>query len=457
MNITVIGGGPGGYVAAIQAAILGGAVTLIEKQTVGGTCLNRGCIPTKALLAGTDMLNTTQHAGTFGVHFTDAPHANYGEIVARKDQVVGQLVGGVQFLLKKRGIKIVTGTAQLKSATAVEVTKPDGTVEIVESERIILATGSVPVVPEMFAYDGEMIFTSNEALAQSTQPDTIIIVGGGVIGCEFAQFYARMGTKVTIIEMADHILPLEDADAAQTLKKALKAQGVVIYEKNGVASVKKADGMVTVLLQSGDTVQASCMLVSVGRKAYTEGLGLEALDIATEKGKIVVDDHMRTNVPGIYAIGDLVDTMSLAHVASREGTVAAQNALGQNQSVSYHAVPRCIYTAPEVAGVGLTEAEATKLGIAYRKGMFRFAGIGKAIVANQTAGFVKVLTNEQDVIIGASIIGAHATELIGEMTVLVHAGVTATQAGQIIHAHPTFCEALMEAIHDVHGQSAHAY
>ncbi len=440
-KITIIGAGPGGYVAALKAAILGADVTLIEKDKLGGTCLNRGCIPTKALLAGADVL---------GIN-------DFSEISKRKDSIVKQLVGGVGFLTQNRRVKVIQGTARLTSATRVSVAMEDGSSQTVEADKIILATGSIPAVPGFIPYDGDLIMTSDEALALETLPDSMTIIGGGVIGCEFGQFYARNGVKVNMVEMMPHILPEEDDETAKVLAKALKKDGVQIYAGTKSERIEAENGKVHVTLSDGTILESDKLLVSIGRVAFTEGLGLDAVGIKTEKGKIVVNDKMETSVPGIYAIGDIVDTPLLAHVASREGMAAVENALGGSRSVSYRAIPRCIYTSPEVAAVGMTEKKAREAGIQVEIGQFAFSGLGKAMVINETTGFVKIMTDENDVIIGASIVGPHATDMISELTLAVHVGMTAETLGDVIHPHPTLSEAIMEAAHDVHKQSVHSF
>lgn len=457
MKIAVLGGGPGGYVAALYAAIKGAEVTLIEKESFGGTCLNRGCIPTKAFLKGTEALKETNEAAQFGIIGGTQAEVDYAKIYNRKELIVTQLVGGVGFLLKKRGVKVVNGFGKLVTNHTIEVTKQNGEVEQIEADKVILATGSNPVIPPMFGYDGKLVYSSDEALKMQTLPKSVIIVGGGVIGCEFGQFYARMGVDVTIVELAEHILPLEDKDVAETLKKALKAEGIKILEKIGIQSVTKSEGVVSAELTNGEVVQAEGMLLSVGRKANITKMGFEELNIETSKGKIVVNEKMETSVTDVYAIGDIVDTPFLAHVASREGIVAVENALGYNSKMSYKAIPRCIYTSPEVSAVGITEAQAKQMGITYKVGKFNFAGIGKAMVAGKTEGFVKVIVDDKGIIVGGQIVGAHATELLGELTMAVHIGLHIDVASEIVHAHPTMSEAIMEAFHDVEGHSVHQY
>lgn len=455
MKVIVIGGGPGGYEAAIKAAKLGAQVILIEKDKLGGTCLNRGCIPTKALLASSDILNEIKEATRFGIQIEGEVSENFSDIIERKNKLILQLSKGIEFLLNKNGVRYVKGTGRLLDRRRVEVTADDFK-EVMEADRIILATGSIPVCPEIFGYDGKNVITSDEVLSFRKVPDSIIIVGGGVIGCEIGQFLKRMGSEVTIVEMMPHILPLEDTDVAKQLERQFKKEKIRLITGEGISSVRVNGNRVIAGLKDGKELEADVLMVSIGRKPFTQGLGLENAGIRTDKrGMIPVNKKMETCVEGIYAIGDLVASPALAHVASKEGLIAAENAVGGSREVSYHAVPICVYTDPEIASVGINEAEADKKGICYKIGTFDFRGLGKAQVMNKIQGFVKVLTDKKDRLIGASIVGPSATELLAELTLAVHLGLTAEQVGDVIHPHPSLCEALMEALHDVHGQSIH--
>ncbi len=455
MKIVVIGAGPGGYEAAIKAAKLGAKVTVVEKNELGGTCLNRGCMPTKSLLASSEVLTTVNNAEKFGVYVDGEVNADFSGMIKRKDKLVSQLVKGIGFLFKKNGIEVVEGVGKLVEKNKIEVTSNDNSKEILEADRIILATGSVPVCPGIFNYDGKHVITSDEVLNLEKAPGSIIIVGGGVIGCEIGQFLRRLGTKVTIVEMMPQILPMEDEDVAKQLIRQFKKDKIKVITGKGITSVNVKDNRVIAGMDDA-SLEADIMMVSIGRKPFTEGLGLENVGIETDKrGRIPVNKKMETCVEGIYAIGDIVDTPFLAHVASKEGLIAAENAMGGNKEAVYHAVPRCVYTEPEVAAVGLTEAEAEKANITYKTGSFDFRGLGKAQAIDKIQGFVKVITDENDKIIGASVVGPHATDLLAELTLAVHFGLTAEQVGEVIHPHPTLCEAIMEALHDVHGQSVH--
>ncbi|MFZ7132748.1 MAG: dihydrolipoyl dehydrogenase [Eubacteriales bacterium] len=456
MKIAVIGGGPGGYEAAILAAKKGAQVTVIEKDRVGGTCLNRGCIPTKALLAASDVLETVKESEKFGVTINGAVENNFAKTMERKDGIVHQLVSGIEFLFKSNNVTLIKGIGKLIDKNTIEVTKEDGSKEKETYDKIILATGSVPVCPGVFQYDGQKVITSDEVLFLKTPPKSIIIVGGGVIGCEIGQFLRRMGTEVTVVEMVKQILPLEDEDVSKQLLRQFKKEKMKVITGNGIAKVEKQDDKVIAELQNGKIIEAEIMLVCIGRRGYTDNLGLDAAGIATdERGAVIVNKKMETNIEGIYAIGDIVKTPLLAHVASKEGLTAVQNIFGADKEMTYKAVPRCVYTEPEVAGVGLTESDCKEQNISYHIGTFDFRALGKAQAIGKIGGFVKVICDNNDVIIGASVVGPHGTDLLTELTLAVHLGLTAEQVGDVIHAHPSLSESLMEALHDVHGESIH--
>lgn len=453
MKITIIGAGPGGYEAAIMAAKLGAEVTVIEKKEVGGTCLNIGCIPTKSLLTSADVLTTSLEAEKFGV-CNDHTTVELKQIIERKDKLVTGLVKGIEFLFESNGVNLVRGIGKLIDSKTVEVQLNDGGAEILVSDKILLATGSIPICPEMFHYDGEKVITSTEALALKTPPKSMIVVGGGVIGCELGQFFNHLGTKITIVEMADQILSFEDESVAKQLLRQFKREKIKVLTATGVTDVKVEDSGVVVTLTNGVILEAEMMLLSIGRSSYSKGLNLEASGIKVDsKGQIEVDERLETSVKGIYAVGDLINTPYLAHVASKEGIIAAENMLGKNKTAVHKAIPRCVYTDPQIAAVGLTEKEAQQKGINYKTGSFDFRALGKAQIIGKIQGQVKIIVDEQDVIIGASIIGPEATDLLAELTMAVHLGLTAEVLGDVIHPHPTLSEAIMEALHDVHGMS----
>ncbi|MBN8048622.1 dihydrolipoyl dehydrogenase [Paraclostridium bifermentans] len=457
MKVAVIGGGPGGYVAAIKAAMLGAEVTVIEKRKVGGTCLNVGCIPTKALLASSSLISSIKEAKDFGIHINGEVEANFDDIMNRKNKVVSQLISGIEFLFEKRGIKLVNGFGKLVDTNKIEVNKEDGSKELVEADKIILANGSQPVILPMFPYDGDKIITSDEALNLKDVPKSLLIVGGGVIGCEFGQFFRALGTEVTIVEMFDQLLPLEDKDVAKQLQRQFKKDKIKVMTGVKIEKCEIVDNEVVATLSNGKEVKAEKALLSIGRKPYLDNSGIEDIGIQLERGKVIVNENLETNVKGIYAIGDIINTPFLAHVASKEGLVAAQNAVcGNSKTVNYAAVPRCVYTEPEVAGVGKTEKELQENGIEYNTGQFDFRALGKAQAIGHFQGFIKILADENDKIIGASIVGPHATDLLTELSLAVHLGLTVEEVGDVIHAHPTLSEGIMEALHDVHGECVHA-
>ncbi|MEW8961763.1 dihydrolipoyl dehydrogenase [Paraclostridium dentum] len=457
MKVAVIGGGPGGYVAAIKAAMLGAEVTVIEKRKVGGTCLNVGCIPTKALLASSSLISSIKEAKDFGIHINGEVESNFDDIMNRKNKVVSQLISGIEFLFEKRGIKLVNGFGKLVDTNKIEVNKEDGSKELVEADKIILANGSQPVILPMFPYDGDKIITSDEALNLKDVPKSLLIVGGGVIGCEFGQFFRALGTEVTIVEMFDQLLPLEDKDVAKQLQRQFKKDKIKVMTGVKIEKCEIVDNEVIATLSNGKEVKAEKALLSIGRKPYLDNSGIEDIGIELERGKVIVNENLETNVKGIYAIGDIINTPFLAHVASKEGLVAAQNAVcGNSKTVNYAAVPRCVYTEPEVAGVGKTEKELQENGIEYNTGQFDFRALGKAQAIGHFQGFIKILADKNDKIIGASIVGPHATDLLTELSLAVHLGLTVEEVGDVIHAHPTLSEGIMEALHDVHGECVHA-
>jgi len=457
MKITILGAGPGGYEAALDAAKCGHEVTLIEKEYMGGTCLNCGCIPTKALLASSDMLHDVRNAAEFGVLNDGNITASFGVCADRKEKIVTGLRNGVGFLMDQNHVRIVNGYGRLSGGNTVTAERADGGIEVIESDKIILATGSSEAVPPIFPYDKEHVITSKEALSLEEIPESIAIVGGGVIGCELGQFFARFGSKVTIIEMMEHILPAEDKEAAKILERSLKKDGVKIFCGVPVKSMEINGGSVTVKFGDDSSVEVEKALIAIGRKPNTGDIGLDQAGIETDKrGFIIVDGMMRTSNQDIYAIGDIVPTPQLAHVAAKEGFTAV-DAIGGRQTaeINYNAVPRCIYTDPEVAGVGITEDSAKQKNIAYRKGTFDFKALGKARASGKTEGMVKILADENDVIIGASIVGAHASDMLSVLTLAVTLGLKVNDVDRSIFPHPSMSEAIMEALHDVHKSSVH--
>ncbi|MTI80297.1 MAG: dihydrolipoyl dehydrogenase [Firmicutes bacterium] len=454
-KVVVIGGGPGGYTAAIRASQLGASVVLVEKEQLGGTCLNWGCIPTKALVGGAETLATVKNAGDFGIEVQDFT-VDYSKLVERKDKVVQQLVKGLQFLLnKKHKIEVINGVGKIAAPGKVAVSTSDGNEMELEAENIILATGSSPALIPALGYDGEKVITSNEVLDLKNLPNEMVIIGGGVIGCEFASIFTEYGVKVTIIEALPSILPMVDIDAARQLQSLLKRRGVSIKTKAKVENVQNDGDKVTATLEGGETITADKMLISIGRTFNTDDLGLKEAGVELgDKGEVVVNEHLQTSVPGIYAIGDITNKIQLAHVASAQGLVAVDNIIGKTRSMDYRVVPNCIFTSPEVAGVGLTRQQAGEQGIKVKAGKFPFMASGKAQAMGEANGFVKMLADaETDKILGVHIVGPHASDLISEAALAIQLGATVEQLANTIHAHPTLAEALAEAAEAVHGRA----
>lgn len=454
-KVIIIGGGPGGYVAAIRAAQLGAQVALIEKGNVGGTCLNRGCIPTKTLAAGVSMLRSIRRAAEFGIE-TGELTVDFGRLMERKNLVVGRLIQGVEFLLKKNKIDLFKGQARLSGRNGVVVQGADGIREL-EAENIILATGTEPALIDSFGYDGIQVITSNEVLNLKEVPQRMLVIGAGVIGCEFACIFSALGSKVTVVEFMPTILPLLDKEVSRQMQGLLKRQGINIKTKVRIQKVEKQSDSATVLLENGEEIVADKVLISIGRVMNLKGLGLEEVGVVLgERGQVAVNIRMETSVAGIYAIGDITGKVQLAHVASAQGLVAVENIMGYERDMDYRVVPSCIFTHPEVASVGLTNQEAADKGIKVISAKFPFTYSGKAQAMGETEGFVKILADpETDNILGVHIVGPHATDLIAEAALAMQVGVTVKQLADTIHAHPTLAESLMEAAEAVHGISIH--
>jgi len=454
-DVGIIGGGPGGYVAAIRAAQLGARVALVEKDEVGGTCLLRGCIPTKAFLATAELLTKAREAEEHGITIKEAT-LNYPKALERKNAIVQKLVGGVHGLLKAHKIEYVQGEGKLLGDGRLGVTLPQGQAKG-ECEKIIVATGSVTMRPEVFKIDGVNTITSDEALDLREIPKSIIIVGGGYVGCEFASMYHDFGAEVTLVEFLPQLIPTEEKEVALMLRSQFKRRGIKVMTKSKIVDMNVSDGQVTATLESGESIVAEKALISVGRAVASSGVGLEEVGVeCNEKGGIQVNEKMETNVPGIYAIGDVLGTIMLAHVASAQGAAAAANALGGSLAFSYNAVPSCVYTRPEVASVGMKEQEAAEAGFDVATSKFQLSALAKAMIMGETAGFVKVVADKKsDKVLGVSMIGPHVTDLIHEMVLAVHIGATVDQVARMIHAHPTLSESIHEAVEGIHKQAIH--
>lgn len=454
-DIVVIGGGPGGYVGAIRAAQMGAKAALIEKDALGGTCLNRGCIPTKALYYSAKTIATVKKAAEFGVN-TGEVAFDIAKAVDRKDDVVKKLVGGVGQLLKGNGVTVINGTGSIEAVGKVKVEKKDGTTEVITAKNIIIATGSEPAMIPAFNIDRENVITSTEALNLKKLPKSILIIGGGVMGCEFANIFAKFGSSVKVVELLPTILSTEDKQVVKIIAKAFKDAGIeVLTEANVESIVVTADGVKT-RLKDGKEFLTEKVLVTIGRSFNSTGIGLEKAGVEVEKGRIKVNNKMETNVKGIYAIGDVTGQMLLAHIASAGAIVAVENALGKEKWMDYSAVPGGIFTDPEIASVGLREKDAEAKGIKITVGRFPYAASGKALTMAETEGFMQIITEEgTDRVLGATIVGAHATDLIGEVAIVVKGGGKLKHITETIHAHPTLPEIVLEAAEDVHGMAIH--
>lgn len=464
-HIAILGAGPGGYVAAIRAAQLGARVTVVEQQALGGVCLNWGCIPSKALLAVVELGDKAKKAADFGLQLGGSVTYDLARMVARKNKVVEGLVKGIATLFKTWGIEQLDGTGELLDARTLRVRRRDGGEVSVRADALILATGSSwPNLP-LFPVDGQVIITSKQALDQTAVPASLVIVGGGVEGCEFAALYSGLGSRVTLVELMPRVLPLEDEEISAFMERELKKRGVEIRTGLGVEQVSRSGGGVTATLKDGRTLAADQLLVSIGRGFNTKGIGLERAGIRLgRRGEIEVNDRMETNVPGVYAIGDVVGKAMLAHVASAQGKVAVDNILGRPRDMNYRVVPAGIFTLPEIGRVGLTEEEARARSAEagghpesdIHVGRFRYMGLGKAQGTGETTGLFKVIADgKTGALLGVHIVGAHAADLVHEAALAMEVGATAADVAGMIHAHPTLSEGLMEAAEDVEGLAIH--
>ncbi len=456
-HIVIIGAGPGGYVAAIRASQLGARVTIVENQALGGVCLNWGCIPSKALLSVIDLGEKLAKADDLGLTLSGPMTFNPMQMVARKNRVVSGLVNGIATLLKVWGVTHIQGTGSLVTDRIVEVQRLDGAAESIKADAVILATGSSwPNLP-LFPIDGTTIITSKEALEIRRIPERLLIVGGGVEGCEFASLYGGLGSKVSIVEMLPRLLPFEDEEVSSLIEREMKKRKVQLYMGTQVENVSQSEANIIVKLENGTSLETDMILVSIGRRFNTQGLGLERAGVQLgDRGEIVVNDHMETNVPGVYSVGDVVGKAMLAHVASAQGKVAVENIVGNKQAIDYRVIPAGIFTLPEVGRVGFTEQETRQQGIESKIGRFRFVGLGKSHAIGDTVGFAKIVVHpETDMILGAHLVGANAADLVHEAALAMKTNATAVQMAEMIHAHPTKAEVLMEAAEDVHGLSIH--
>jgi dihydrolipoyl dehydrogenase len=460
-DLTVIGSGPGGYVAAIRAAQLGLSCALVEKEKApGGTCVHWGCIPAKAMLRTAEVLDTARGAQAFGVRIPSAA-LDLPAMHAYKAKTVETNVKGIEYLLRKHKITSITGHGRLAGPGRVAIALSDGTSRTIDSKSIVLATGSSIRGLEGVDFDGKQILHSDHALMLERVPESMIVLGAGAVGVEFASVYRSFGSAITLIELLPRLLPLEDESLGQELERAFRKRGITVHTGTKVERVERAKSGVRIVAHAGDqeiTVEAQTLLVAIGRAPRSADLGLEGTRVEVRpNGFVSVDAQMRTGEPGVYAIGDLVPTQALAHVASHEGIVAVEHAAGRpGHPVDYDKVPSCTYCHPEVASIGLTEARARERGYDVGIGRFPFSAIGKARILNDTTGFVKIVTDRKtDEVLGIHIIGPHATELIAEGTAALNLEATAESLFHAVHAHPTLSEALGEAALAAHDRPIH--
>lgn len=449
-DLIVIGSGPGGYVAAIRGAQLGMSVAIVERAELGGICLNWGCIPTKSLLKSAQVLEYAQHAEAYGVK-VDRATPDFDAIIARSRGVADKMSKGIQYLLKKNSITVIEGFGKLTADKKVEVTAADGTKSVFEAKHIVLATGArsreLPAIPQ----DGKRIIGYRQALTLDHCPASLIVVGSGAIGSELAYFYHAMGTQVTLVEFMPTILPLEDEEVSKQVGRSMKKAGIDVLVKSSVESVDTSGELLKVNIKNkkGDieVYEAEMVLSAVGIAPNIENIGLEEAGVETERGKVKVDEYYRTNVPGIYAIGDIVPGAALAHVASAEALCCIEKIAGvHTEPIDYTNIPGCTYTTPEVASVGMSEAKALEAGLEIKIGKFPFSASGKASSAGANDGFVKLIFNAKDnTVVGAHLVGANVTEMIAELVLARKKGITGHDLIKTIHPHPTMSEAVMEA------------
>jgi len=451
-DVVIIGSGPGGYVSAIRCAQLGFKTAIIEKySTLGGTCLNVGCIPSKALLSSSHHYSEVAHFADHGIEVSGEVKVNLEKMIARKQAVVDQTSGGINYLMDKNKVTVFNGLGSFVDATHVTVAKADGTSETIEAKNIIIATGSKPSSLPFIKIDKERIITSTEALSLKEVPKHLVIIGGGVIGIELGQVYLRLGAQVSVVEFMDRIIPGMDASLSKELTKVLKKQGMKFYVSHKVKSVERKGNNVTVQAENakGETItlEGDYSLVSVGRRPYTDGLNADIAGVKiSERGMVEVNDYLQTNIPNIYAIGDVVRGAMLAHKAEEEGTMVAEIIAGQKPHINYNLIPGVVYTWPEVAAVGQTEEQLKASGVEFKSGSFPFKALGRARASGDLDGFVKILADAKtDEVLGVHMIGARCADLIAEAVTAMEFKASAEDISRMSHAHPTFAEAIKEA------------
>lgn len=458
-DLIVVGAGPGGYPTAIKGAKAGFKTAIIENREVGGTCLNRGCIPTKVLLHSAILLDKTKEFSKIGIE-TEETSLHIDQVYQHKEATVAKLRGGVEQLLKGNGIAYYQGTGSLAGNGVVRITNAAGEVTEISGTHIVLATGSVPSLPPIDGIETPGVCTSDDLLAGVEKvPERLVIVGGGVIGVEFATAFAAFGSKITIIEAMDRILPTLDREISLQLAATLKKKGIEIFTGAMVEKIAPLENGLQCSFkqkEAAKTVDADCILISIGRRANSQGLGLEEAGVATDRGRILVDSDFRTNVPGIYAIGDVIPGIQLAHVATAQGSALVEMLAKGASHICLDVVPSCIYTDPEIATVGLSSDEATKAGYQVVSGKFPMAANGKTVIEGQDRGFIKLVVDaDTDKVLGAQMFCQRATDMIGELALAIANGLTRADIAKVIHPHPTFCEAILEVAEDVVGEAVH--
>ncbi len=459
-DVVVIGGGPGGYVAAIRASQLGLKTALVERENLGGVCLNWGCIPSKALLRNAELAHIlTKRAKEFGFAFENL-QLDYAAAVKRSRRVAARLVKGVEFLMRKNKVDVHRGTGRLLSPTQVQVTPPDGNATTLQARNIIVATGARPRTIPGVEIDGKRILSYRQAITQETLPESVIIIGAGPIGMEFAYVWHNYGVRVSLVEMLPHLLPMEDEEVSAEVERAFRREGIQFHVESRVEGIHTTEDGVEVTVRKGEATEvlrADQVLMAIGVRPNTENIGLEEVGVQLHRGFIQVNEHMATNVPGVYAIGDVTGKTLLAHVASAQGIVAAESIAGvETVTLNYEMMPRAVYCQPQVASFGLTEAQARERGFDVRVGKFPFQANGKALGLGESRGFVKIVADAKyGEILGAHMVGPEVTELLPELTLAQMWELTPEEIARNVHAHPTLSEVLMEAAHAWKGEAIH--
>ena len=453
-DICIIGGGPGGYTAAIKGAQLGGKVALVEKEALGGTCLNHGCIPTKNLYSVSEMIRNIKESSRLGLQVSGLKF-DMDEIQDKKTEVVEHLKGGIYKLFKDHGIDLYEGKGSISGEGSVVVERPSGT-QVLETKNIIIASGSEASDIPPLRIDGKKVLGNREVLSLRTVPERMTIVGGGPIGCEFANIFSRLGSEVTLVEVMDRLLPFCEKEISRIVKKRFEDMGVKVILGSGVDTARISEKEVVVNLTDGSEIESSVVLMAVGRRLNSFNLGLEEAGIEMDGNAVKVDDRMETSLKSVYAVGDVTGRMALAHVAAHQGKIAAENALGGDCRMDYSVIPWAVFINPEVASVGRSEESLKNEGVSYQVGRFPYLANGKAVAMREEDGFVKVLASSEDKkVLGVHILGAHASDMVAEAALAMKMGCTIEDISDTIHAHPTLAETLLEAAEDTEGLAIH--